>query len=159
MEEYDKAMQRAVKLLTVRAHSTAELREKLFKKEFSAPAVYFSLNECKRLGYLNDRLFTEQYLSEMRGRGWGDRKCRMGLQKKGIDRATIDEVISANENPAEARERAAAVLSRKWQSLQRESDPRKRQEKAFRFMVSRGFPTDLVMQLLREFSRGQESGE
>lgn len=150
MEECDKAMQRAVKLLSVRAHSTAELRKKLFQKEFGGSAVYFALNECTRLGYLNDLSFARMYLDEMRGRGWGDRKCRLGLQKKGIDGAMIEEVFAASEDPEAAYERASTVFERKWQGLQRESDPRKRQEKAFRFMVSRGFPSDLITRLLRE---------
>lgn len=150
MEEHDQAMQRAVKLLTVRAHSSAELRNKLFQKEFSAPAVRFAIDECLRLGYLDDRSFARQYLDEMRGRGWGDRKCRMGLQKKGIEAAIIEEVFDATEDSEVAYARAATVFARKWQALQRETDPRRRQEKAFRFMISRGFPSDLVMRLIRE---------
>jgi len=154
MEENDKAMQRAVKLLTVRAHSIAELKSKLFQKEFAGPAVYFVINECIRLGYLDDERFARQYLNEMRGRGWGDRKCRMGLQKRGVPRTVVDELFSGDEESVEdAYRRAITVFDRKWLSLQREPDPRKREAKAFRFMVSRGFSTDQVMQLLRERRR------
>lgn len=150
MEEHDKALQRAVKLLTVRAHSAAELRRKLFDKGFSASAVYFAIRECLRLKYLDDAVFARQYVDEMRGRGWGDRKCRMGLKNKGIEAGLIEELFAVEEDTEAAYERAAAVFARKWTALQRESDPRKREEKAFRFMLSRGFPTDLVMRLVRE---------
>jgi len=153
MEDNDQAMQRAVKFLAVRAHSAAELKEKLLRRDLPSAAVHFALAECKRLGYLDDRQFAKEYLEEMRGRGWGDRKCRMGLQKKGVDRAVIDEIFADGDDPEAALQRAAAVFERKWQTLQREPDPRKRQEKVFRFMVSRGFPAETVMTLIRRASR------
>ena len=146
MDDERKVMDKAMRLLAVRAHSTAELREKLFSKGFSRNLVDFALSECVRLRFLDDRLFAESYLLELQGRGYGGRKCRVAMQRKGLAAELINELLDGGCRDDEA-ERAGELLKRKLKSLSRETDPRKRKEKALRFMVSRGFPIGMVLEL------------
>ena len=146
MEENREAMNKAIKLLAVRAHSTFELRHKLRQKGFSAAATNFAISECLRLKFLDDRQFAEMYLQELQSRGYGSRRCRLAMQRKGISGELLDE-LGDHLSPEAETERAQTLLERKLHTLDRETDPRKKKEKAVRFMLARGFSLSTIMTL------------
>ncbi len=154
-EERIEAMGKAVKFLAARAHSTAELRRKLAIRDFSPSIIESVIEECVRKKYLDDRMFTEYCLDELKNcRGYGPRKCRAYLIKKGIAPEMIDEVMTDKQDSAEVElEQAMEVLKRRMPSLERESDLLKRKEKAIRFMAGRGFSFDISNRAYEQLSR------
>ncbi|MDD3117587.1 MAG: regulatory protein RecX [Victivallales bacterium] len=152
MAENRNAMNMAVKLLAVRAHSSAELRDKLLRKGFAEAEVELALSECLRLKFLDDRLFATMYLEELQCRGYGRRRCRMSMQRKGLPGELVTELLDAVSSEDETA-RAEALLERKLTSLAREKDPRKKKEKAVRFMMSRGFSPGMVITLYERLTR------
>jgi regulatory protein len=146
MNNSTQIMNAALKILSRRAHSTQELRNKLFKKEFERKDIDAAVAECQRLNLLNDRLLAEDYAGELKSKGCGPYKIKLMLYKKGIDKDIINEVAGGKEN--DEFQLAAEVLARKMKSLEREPDHKKRREKAFRFMISRGFSSDVIRKLL-----------
>lgn len=138
-------MNEALKILSRRAHSVQELRTKLFKKEFTRRDIDETIKECLRLNLVNDQLLAEDYAEELKSRGCGPYKVKMMLYKKGIDKDTISEAAASTED--EEIELATEILGRKLKSLAREADPAKRREKAFRFMISRGFSSNVIQKL------------
>ena len=72
--------------------------------------------------------------------------CGVAVTCDEIDRQTIDESDSDDDQY----ERAGEALKKKMKSLVRETDPRKKREKAFRFLVSRGFPVQVVSRVIDE---------
>lgn len=150
-KEQQTAMNKAIRLLAMRAHGTTELRGKLYDKGYTRPIVEFVIAECTRLKFLDDRSFAEMYLQELQSRGYGARKCRMSMQRKRLDEELIDELLSEASQEEEI-ERASVLLERKLKSLSRETDPRKKKEKALRFMISRGFSPSLVFDLFRKLT-------
>lgn len=141
-------MNEALKILSRRAHSVQELRTKLFKKGFTRKNIDEAVAQCLRLNLVNDHLLAEDYTEELKSRGCGPYKIKMMLYKKGIDKNTINEVAaSAGDEEAGL---AAEVLARKLKSLAKEADPAKRREKAFRFMISRGFSSNAIRKVFEE---------
>jgi regulatory protein len=136
------AMDKALRLLSRRAHSVRELQTKLYKREMPKYLIAYVLDECKRLNFLNDELFAQDYASEMASRGNGRFKIKAGLFKKGISSDLIDKVLeNLDDNELE---QAKQALHFKLRTLQREKDIRKKREKAYRFMATRGFPSDII---------------
>lgn len=148
MNNHPQIMDAALKILSRRAHSVQELRNKLFKKEFARRDIDAAVAECVRLNLVNDRLLAEDYTEELKSKGCGPYKIKLMLYKKGIDRDTINNVADGRENNES--QLAAEVFARKVKSLEREPDHKKRREKAFRFMISRGFSSDAIRKLFED---------
>lgn len=138
--------ERALRLLSRRALSCLELHKKLKMAGHPYEEIEETLHYCREKGYLNDELLAENYASELAERNLGKRRVRQQLQKKGISGDLLDQTLEqlSDDEP----ERAKVALAQKLKTLGRESDPRKRKEKCFRFLVSRGFSPGLIYSLL-----------
>lgn len=145
MSNSPQIMDAALKILSRRAHTAQELRNKLFRKEFSRTEIDFAVAECLRRNFINDRLFAEDYTEELKSKGCGPHKIKLMLYKKGIDKEIINDVAGGKDNDESAL--AMEVLAKKMKSLAREPDLNKRREKAFRFMISRGFTSDVIRKI------------
>ena len=131
------AMERALRLLSMRAHTSCELRGKLLRAGFPADEVDSAMAECEKRHYLDDRLFAEDCANLWLERGHGARSIRLKLRQKGISA----ELAAAALGDSEEAEPAAAcrAIEGKLPSLLREKDSRKRRAKALRFLAARGF--------------------
>ena len=146
MQNNNEVLKKAFDLLSRRAHSTKELRDKLYKREFSKRDIDTVIAECERLGFLNDELFANDYAAELGGQGKGIFKIKMKLRDKGLSEDNIEkalEKIADNEQ-----ENAENALSRKMRSLINEKDINKRRQKAYRFLAYRGFSSDIITKLM-----------
>lgn len=131
------AMERAMRLLAIRAHTNCELRQKLLRAGFPPDEVDEAVAECEKRHYLDDRLFAEDCTSLWMERGHGSRSIRGKLRQKGIDAETAASVLdNLEEREPEA---ACRAIESRIPSLLREKDPRKRRAKALRFLAGRGF--------------------
>ncbi len=134
------ALDKAMRLLSRRALSERELLTKLRAAEYPYPEARDAVAECRRRGYVNDEQFAGDYTDALAGRGLGERRIKMALYKRGIPKDLQEAPL---ELAAEGElERACEALAYKLRLLANETDPRKKREKAFRFLVSRGFSID-----------------
>jgi len=135
------AFELAAKLLGMRAHGRAELKRKLLARGFGSGEVESALDECSRLGFLDDLAFAKSLASEMRGRGYGPARIALAFRRKGLDRELSKEALQGEDAPSKSDELQTAVeaLRRKAKTFAREPDPRKRKLKAMRFLAARGF--------------------
>ena len=131
------AMDRAMRLLSMRAHTGCELRQKLLRAGFPPDEVASAISECEKRHFLDDRLFAEDCTNLWMERGHGARSIRCKLRRKGISA----ELAAAALDNSEEQETEAALraIDGKMPSLLREKDPRKRRAKALRFLAARGF--------------------
>ncbi len=154
------AFEAAAKLLSGRAHGRAELKRKLLARGFDPAASEAALDECARLGFLDDLDFAKSLASELRGRGCGSRKIASTFAKRGLAREVSDEALgrSGQAPPQEELSVAVAALRRKAKSFEREADLRKRSLKAVRFLASRGFPPGVCYEACKR-ALGPSCGE
>ena len=131
------ALDRAMRLLSVRAHTGSELRQKLLRAGFSRDEVEAAISECEKRHYLDDRMFAEDCTALWLDRGHGIRSIRSKLRQKGIPAELAAAAIERTEE-AEPEAACRAIESR-LQALLREKDKRKRRAKALRFLAARGF--------------------
>lgn len=149
------ALERAMRLLSVRAHTSSELRLKLLRGGFPPDEVDSAVNECERRHYLDDRMFAEDCAGLWLERGHGARSIRCKLRQKGIsDELAGDALKLSEEREPEA---ACRAIDAKLPSLLREKDPRKRRAKALRFLAARGFTGIAVSEAMKHFAAAVET--
>ena len=143
------AMDKALKILSVSPASEAELRRKLLRAGYPEIMVEPAVNECRRRGYINDELLASDCAEYLTMRGTGRRMVKMKLIRRGIDRDLVDAAV-ADTDPEVELEAARVALAGKLRLLSREKDWRKKKEKAFRFLISRGYTSDVISKLFAE---------
>lgn len=144
------AMERAMRLLSVRAHTSSELRQKLLRAGFPPDEVDRAVAECEKRRYLDDRLFAEDCSNLWMERGHGARAIRCKLRQKGIDAETAAAALDRLEE--QEPEAACRAIEGKLPSLLREKDSRKRRAKALRFLAARGFSGNALSAAMKHFS-------
>ncbi len=142
------AFEEALRQLDRRACSERELREKLFRFDYPAAEIAAALAECRKRHFIDDREFAEAFSDELYRAGNGPRMIKMKLARRGIGNEEIQQTLAGSDDREIDSCRQAA--SAKWRSLSRESDPRKKREKLFRFLAARGFSAAAAQQTIAE---------
>jgi len=150
------AMNTAIRLISRRNHTEQEIRQKLRQRGFEAEVIARVISECERFNYINDKETARKYLGELRSKGQGIRGIRFSMKKKGIRDEIIDTVLDENHSAAEELGSADKAFQKKFISLSREKDIRKKREKIFRFLSLRGFSSSVISEVMEsEFSKRQ----
>jgi regulatory protein len=137
----------AIRMLSIRAHSEGDLIKKLRAKGFAKSAIDDVLKDCHRLELIDDAKFAEMYVSELRSGGAGMRLIKMKLRSKGISEELSKVELEEKSSVDDEIKAAKIALSKKEKALARESDPRKKREKLYRYLASKGFNFDVISQL------------
>jgi len=144
------AMHTAVRILTHRDHSEYELKQKLQQRGFENRVIDAVIAECKRLDYINDRRTAGLYILQLKRKCFGKRYIRMALKKKHLGRVAIEQILPENYPDADERGNAGKLLEKKKDAFEREPDPKRRSDKIYRFLYSRGFGKDVIVELIRD---------
>ncbi|MBQ4329496.1 MAG: regulatory protein RecX [Lentisphaeria bacterium] len=148
--ERPSALAKAMNFLAARSLSEKELLLKLRKAGYSDAECDSAIAECVKLHYLNDEQLTADCVDILHHRNLGARQIRQKLLRRGLDGEEISGLLESK--PEEEEEAARRAMEGKLRLLSRENDPRKKREKLFRFMISRGFSPSLVFKLADEMS-------
>ncbi len=106
-DERRHALDRAVRALARRDHSTESLRAKLERAGVSEHAQSDAIEALARAGYVDDRRFAIGRAAELGGRGYGDEWIRADLDAQGVGAEAVAEAIASLEpEPERARRQA-----------------------------------------------------
>ncbi|MCM8794805.1 MAG: recombination regulator RecX [Candidatus Omnitrophica bacterium] len=152
MEEFEKARARAMHLVKIRPRSEAELKDRLLKLRFSEAAAGQVVEEFKARGLVDDAKFARYFAEQKIGAGpVGRRALLEALKSKGIRPETacgvVEEVSSGRPELEMARE-LAAKRAGSLQGLKKEAV----QRRLFGYLSRRGFSSDVVYKVVREFT-------
>jgi regulatory protein len=161
----DVIMEAAAAFLAVRPRSVAETRGRLTHLGYPPVLCDQVVERLVTLGYLDDVAFSRAWVeSRDRARPRGSLALRQELLRKGVPRAIIDGALdergsasrpveddgtgAAPATSLEAEVQAARrLLDRRAATLERESDPRRRRQKAYALLARHGFPPDVCRTL------------
>ena len=146
---HQQAMNTAVRILTNRDHSKYELKQKLQQRGFGSKAINKVISECERLNYINDKRTAHVYISQLKRKCFGKRYIRMALRKKRLSGSAIENILQENCPEADELENAGRLLEKKMKTFEREADLKKRKDRIYRFLYSRGFKTEIIAGLMR----------
>jgi len=137
LDNLDKAHERALRFLSIRPRSEAEVRRNLTDGKFTPETIARAIERLKRAGLVDDKAFG-QYWLENRGQfsPRSARALRHELRQKGVDAEVIDEALqSAAHDEDEAAFQAALPKARRLARL----DAREFKQKLGAYLGRRGF--------------------
>lgn len=143
------AMEKALKILSTSPVTEVELRRKLFRAGYPEILIDQAVEECRRHNYINDELLASDCAEYLTMRGTGSRLVRLKLRRRGLSEELVKNAME-NTDPEAEIEAARYALAGKLRLLSREKDYRKKKEKAFRFLVSRGYTSNVISTLFSE---------
>jgi regulatory protein len=134
---------RALRLLSRREHSRAELVQKLKRFEEEPGALARALDELQAKGFINEQRVIESVVHRRAAR-LGSARIRRELEDKGLDPEAVSQAV-ANLQISE-QERALEVWRKKFADLPLDAASAARQ---MRFLAARGFAAEVIWRVVK----------
>lgn len=147
--DYLQAKLSALRFLSIRNHSTNELRHKLSKKKFAPEIIEKVLSELNNQNYLDDKKFAEQFFNELVGKFFGPLKIKNEMLKRGIDKRIIDEIVQNYFNDDNFQLNVILQYLNK-NKFPRKIKSKKELHKIYNHLIGRGFLSVSILQGLKE---------
>jgi regulatory protein len=154
VEEAQRAYIYALKALTRRDHSEAELRRKLGERGISAEVVEETISRLKESRYLDDRRFALRWAESAvrNGKGYGFR-IRFELSRRGIADELAEEVTAQLSAEYAETDTIQALLARKFPGFDSDSADDRRKRRIIGYLQRRGFSLTAILNALRNMER------
>jgi regulatory protein len=150
-------LESGARFLEARPRSVAEVRRKLTRLGYRPDLVAGAVDRLTELGFLDDEAFARAWVeSRDRSKPRGEHALRRELGLKGVDRSIVDAVLgdrrddataaaaALDEPPVSPDDMAAErLLRRKLAPILRETDPRRRVQRAYALLARNGFGPDV----------------
>lgn len=125
-----------LKILSRRAYSEHDLRQKLIEKDFSPEEIDSAITKAADYGYINDSEYARSVARMYSDKG--NYFISNKLKQSKVEREIIEEALE--QIPGE-KERIQPVAEKKMRTLGR-YEPQKQKEKLIRYLAGRGFSSD-----------------
>jgi regulatory protein len=153
--QFEKAKQKAFRLLARRAQSKKELQQKLSDRGFEKPAVDGVIKMFTEQGYLNDETFARDWARHLaRNRHYGNRRIEMSLAGKGIPKDLIAKAITEARGEIEEREGIRKVLQKKLKGRKPGGLDRAEKRRLAQSLALRGYAWPLIIEALGKKQEG-----
>lgn len=150
-DSYFRARAKAYHLLSYRQRTHVELSRRLSKSGFSAHIIDRVMERLIELDMIDDEAYARAFSeARIRSKGYGPRRIRTELYRKGVDSKIIETVL-ADAYQEKAADVLALEAARKYmRRLEGESDPQKRRSKLTAYLARRGFSFDQMTDAVTE---------
>ncbi len=144
----DDALKAAVRYLSHRPRSEAEIKEHLRCKGYSTTLAAQTLDKLRSLHYADDETFARDWVrSRAENRGYGPRRIDRELSAKGVDEFLIRDALAEIFGRENEREKARLALAKQFRG--EKFDEPKVMRRAAAFLQRRGFSEAVIFSLLR----------
>lgn len=142
----DKAYNSAIRFLTYRPRSIAEVRQNLQKKEYEPAVIEAVIEKLEGYGFVNDTAFAEYWLEQRETfKPRGQMALQQELRQKGVAPQIIDQVLSELDEDKAALQ-AASRKARALSHLPKDVF----QQKLGQFLQRRGFNYETIRHVTEE---------
>ncbi len=148
---YDKALEKAMRYCSYQERCIQDL-----EKRFEAWNVKKSdwdkiIDYLMKEDFLNEERYIEAYVrGKFLIKKWGRNKIKMGLAQKRLSGSLVEKIMNQEIEEEQYLQTISDLVQRKKELIDEEDDFKLR-DKLYRFMLSRGFESDLVVKVLNLF--------
>lgn len=149
-EEQSKANNYALNLLSYRARSEKEIRDKLRRKGYEDNYIENTIEFLYRYNYINDLEFGMLFAKDRQNfKKAGKRVIMNELYQKGVDKEVISQIIDEIIDPNEELQRALELAEKKAVSYKND-DRNAKYRKLSAFLARKGYSFDIISKVLKE---------
>ncbi len=149
--EKNTAFDKALTHLSATRKTEKQIRDFLTKKGYLPGVCDYVVEKLRAYDFINDGEYAEAY-AEAASRRKGSRLIRMELKGKGVSDEAITGALSALDEEGEID--SARTLLRKY--LRGKTVDKATLQKAYRYLMSKGFPYDIAKEALSSFGELDE---
>ena len=149
-ETVRKARESALRLISYRDRSVAEIRKRLVGDEFPDEVIDEVIDQLSRVGLLNDQKFSRDWVksrSVLSSKPMGKVRLAWELKSKGVETPLVEEALGDIDEDAEYK-MALSTAARKAEKMD-SGDPAFR-NKLISFLRRRGFNWEIISKALDE---------
>src|SRR3954453_7289214 len=156
VEDAAEVLEAGARFLEARPRSVTEVRRKLTRLGYRPELITATVDRLAELGFLDDEAFARAWVDARdRAKPRGEHALRRELGLKGVERSLVDGVLEDRRDATAAAagldesavspDDAAAerLLRRKLAPILRETDPRRRLQRAYALLARNGFGPDV----------------
>jgi regulatory protein len=157
-----KLLDYALRVLSGRAHSLGELRQKLQRRAENAEDIDQVMLKLKESGYLNDRRFAEGFAnSRLANDGMGRMRVLRDLRQKRVAPKLAEQVVEQTFRETDETQLVEAWLQRKYRSkpLPALLSDQKKLATVFRRLRYAGFSASVAINVLKRYAKEAEELE
>lgn len=155
-DEFQRAFERAVKLLGIRARSRRELSDRLLSMGFGPVTVERVDERLASLGLVDDREYALERVRHLLSRGRSSRAARDDLAARGITEEQIGSSVDELAPEGDDAERAVALARRRAAGIAG-LDPATAYRRVARYLGAQGYDAETVQEACWEvFGEGHE---
>jgi len=145
---YDRALEKAMRYCSYQERCVLDLEKRFYawnvKKSDWDKILDYLLEE----DFLNETRFIEAYVrGKFLIKKWGKNKIVMGLMQKNIRGKEIDEAFKREIDDKDYMNTISNLLKKKNQLIDEEDEFKKR-DKLYRYMLGKGYESDLILREL-----------
>jgi regulatory protein len=160
-EEFNLAKEKALKLIGYRARSEKEIRIKLREQQYHPGTITNVIEHLKKLGLIDDKKFARAFVNDtIMRKPAGKTKLSYQLRLKGIDKATINDVLREtyrNTDEEELALEAAKKLLLHFRSSKKTTKSDKLQQRIVGYLSRQGFGWATINAVLRKLFKDESS--
>ena len=153
---YPHAVDRAVKLLSMRDHSEGELREKLYNAGYPDAVADRVMEKLEIMNLVDDEAFAENWTMS-RAHRHGRRRIEQELTRKGVSRDTARRAVSQLSDADQLQD--AVRLVSKFLARTHGAWDRSLYQRTLSMLARHGYDADIAKKALRSIAEGQGEAE
>lgn len=140
----------SIKYINVRLRSIKEINDYLLKKEEDTDLIDEVISRLMKMGYLDDRRFTEAYIKDkLNFTSWGDYKIINELNKLGISSLYIEDNIDLLNDDV-LNERMRKIIDKDIRTNKKYSGL-KLKNKIYNHLLTSGYSKEKVISLINSY--------
>ena len=142
--EKQTALDKTLKLISVRYKTQREVEKYLYEKGYLAPTVYYVISKLSEYHYIDDEKFVNSYIASHKSIS-GKLKLKRNLILRGINESLVDNALNDDEF-----EQSEQIKKLAEKYMKNKEDIRENYIKLFRYLMNKGFEYEEIKNVLKK---------
>ena len=148
-ENYIKCKESALRMIERNFKTEKEVKDKLKLKGYDDDSIENSIRFLKEYNFVNDGAYTKAFIND-KLKTMGSQKIKYSLIQKGIAKEVIEEELSDLDKENE-KSVALNIAKKKLSAIKNKgNDKYKISGKLYRFLISKGYESDIINDIVKE---------